>query len=412
MHINLLTNSGLRNLTDAPTIATLNATLATAIRNSLKLTEEDDKWVRICNMRNDLILLHFFTPDNEISERAADIRGIIVNGEGKIVCRSFPHTPELDPSTDADRVKLNELTDPFVPTIAYEGTIIRIFHTDGNWYVSTHKTIDGLSSRWGNSTFGTSLVSIWGELNFDQYLNRTGTHTFLLSHPNNRIVCNTPPALRYVGTFANTIETKISYDGFHTPHPNVLNSVPIEIQSIDDLVNYCKNIDPTVATGVLLTFLSGNFIKVVSTKYQDSRKLRGSSPIHVRYIECSDEERKKMREMYKESTVTFDTLDKSLEHLIQYLEMCYNERYVKHKFLQLPPTDHYIVSRTNMQFDDTLSVADNIRNTIKNGSDGNKASTGYQIYSMINNMYSSRFFFNIQKPVDTCATSTSEQTST
>ena len=221
------------------------------------------------------------------------IRGVIIDlQEGKIVAKSFPHTEEFTAPADIEKIRNIPLSKRCEITKAYEGTIIRLFqgNVTKNWYLSTHRKINGRRSRWSGPSFGEMFDSIWGTPNeFSDYLKPGCCYVFLLSHIDNRLVCQvSEPCIYHVQTFepSSTKRMKATFRGLLLDHPKIKGRDVLEdCQSIEKLINIAQNLDWLKYSGLLVTEYSegakdqekviGNCWKIIPSSYQAKRMIRG-----------------------------------------------------------------------------------------------------------------------------------------
>ena len=118
--------------------------------------------------------------DDDILNDIGNLRGVVVDvNNKKVVCRSFGYTKSVVASD------LSEYQDLKVK-IGYEGTVIRVFKHDGVVYTSTHKKLNPVRSRWGNSI---TFLEMYNNLNgpkdelFDEKPYSPYVYTFLVVHP-------------------------------------------------------------------------------------------------------------------------------------------------------------------------------------------------------------------------------------
>lgn len=104
----------------------------------------EDNW-DVLNEKDNLSLIHYKTERGEPEN--GELRGVVIDKDlGIVVASSFRYTP-------------NETYDEEIPIISpeqkyylgIEGTILRVFKNKGKIYISTHKKIDAVKSRWGSS---------------------------------------------------------------------------------------------------------------------------------------------------------------------------------------------------------------------------------------------------------------------
>lgn len=164
-----------------------------------------------------LYLIHY-TPDASMV-RYGSLRGVVVDVPNKtVVARSYGFTPVISASslavaeydgnihlTDAINPNVDYDIDPkktlFYP--GFEGTIMRVFLHGGRVYHSTHKKLDAVRSRWGNSpTFVEIYRQLGGPSNEDLFdLSKNYSpivHIFLLAHPSVQVASKTPIGAGYL----------------------------------------------------------------------------------------------------------------------------------------------------------------------------------------------------------------------
>ncbi len=171
-----------------------------SIISSILSVEEADDWEIIdSNPDKNLYLVHYRS-DADMN-KYGDLRGIVVDVKAKvIVSRSFGYTPEI--TADAIEVSPDQtirLTDKLGNghtlqfdrvkfKYAFEGTIIRAFFHDGEFYLISHRRLNISRSRWGKSiTFQEMYENLGGpqaEELFDLSKKYSPyCHIFMVVHP-------------------------------------------------------------------------------------------------------------------------------------------------------------------------------------------------------------------------------------
>lgn len=376
--------------------------------NLLGVSESIDDELRIFDSdpERGLYLVHYLSPGKAVR----CIRGVIFqyypdDRSPKMVCRSFPYTEEISYSDAVNNPKLmtenltfdteNEYTEV---TSAEEGTIIRMFYHDGDpfgeprWFLSTHKKIDGSRSRWAGKPFGLMFSDVWPNWSAeaDTLLNRSKCYVFLLSHPDNRLVCPIPkPSLKLVGIYEpDTTAAKLR----HVPislYFNVDNqqtlpfslSTPMPVSSLKEFMSTASTLSWKETTGLLYTnFSTGVSFKVTPDLYDEYRGIRGNEPnLRLRYLQLESDSRHLLRELFPERTKFFDDIDKNVIMLTDYLVDLYRRRYVNCEYIRIPPEDYYIINRVHQNFIPGKSIAYNIDHQLS-------TSSPRQINAMINHM--------------------------
>lgn len=125
-------------------------------------------------------------------------RGVIVQQEPlKVLAYTFskPYSQTSFDNTNWSNFIVEELID---------GSFIKLFYYEGTWNVSTHRCINSKKAMFNSYK---SFFDMWVEakdnsgLNYDD-LNQNYTYSFVLCHPENRIVSNyTTSYIVHIGTF-------------------------------------------------------------------------------------------------------------------------------------------------------------------------------------------------------------------
>ena len=82
----------------------------------------------------------------------------------------------------------------------YDGTLIKLFNYEGEWYTATNKCTDASRSRWLSDR---SYDELFRDVNINyNSLNPDYCYAFILLHPENRMMCEYfKPAIVHVGSF-------------------------------------------------------------------------------------------------------------------------------------------------------------------------------------------------------------------
>ena len=343
------------------------------IYDMIGVNSENDDNLRVFDEEEDgdstLMLVHYLEP----SAQVASARGVIIQMIGAsrstptIIAGTFPYTEEMSPSDE--RVKSIDFTG--TATLAYEGTILRLFWTEsqpptsgqsgqasgqaspptsGKWHLSTHKKIDGRRSRWSGAEFGTIWDELWGTESPSKYLPQIeGTcYVFLLSDPDNRIVCHIPKKkLYHVGTFTGMKYAPADERQWLQPHPNVTLNKPLsEVTTLDDATNYVRNLSWQIATGVLLATKTG-FVKLTPQSYEEKKAIRGNEPnMRMRYLQLFLEGKGyELEQLFPEKEDFFKEVKCYFNSLVPYLIELYNYRYIDGQYLRLEKEEHHLLQR-------------------------------------------------------------------
>ncbi len=403
-----------RRFVEKPRISESYPTKSSVIYKLLGVSAAGDSNLRILDEveEDNLILVHYLEPTLETRH----IRGVVIDVEKEqIVAESFPYTEELLPSEE--KIKTVPLGTDCKVTKAFEGTILRVFRgrVSKNWYLSTHRKINGRRSRWAGPPFGKLFDSLWGDSGSDPesetpmetYLTPGNCYVFLLSHPDNRLVCRiSEPCIHHVQTFGPGKEGQmaVTFTKLLKPHPNVKSQVVLNIQTTEDLIKKTEELDWQECSGLLVTqyaTLSAeekivSCWKVIPESYQQRRCIRGNEPnFRFRYLQLNDLKwsskglgtQAQFRELFPEKKELFDMVDTHLENLPKFLMDFYNDRYKEGNFIYLPREIHFVLELTRSAYSPAMSLEENLK-------DNMESSDARQLNAMI------RFMIEEQKEKD------------
>ena len=307
--------------------------------------------VKIVDSLNDLSIYHYLDCDVNTDKETKKYRGVVMNNEGKTICRSFGFTPEID---ETETELMNSVVEPFLAQEqvrileAYEGTLLRVYFYDNRWYISTCRKLDAFKSKWGsNKSFGEIFEDIV-ETPLEQFcknvLDETKVYCYVIrTYNKNRIVCNgyEKPELFLVGTYDNG-----DFDNFNFEKCNVP-SVQ-EINTMDALRAHMEKIDPSKLQGVILMNEKGECVKVMKHEYVEAFKLRGNQPnIILRYIELQQEGDGKKVEtffnMYQDHKEAIIEFTDSITDICSFVFRKYRNRFIRKQVAIVPPDLYYII---------------------------------------------------------------------
>jgi hypothetical protein len=356
------------------------------------------------NEEDKLYLLHYVIPDEHIYHVRGTIIHITEEGECKIIAESLPYSEDLC----VDIISEKKFDENYNVVEIFEGTVIRIFKgpITKRWYFSTHKKIDGRKSRWCGPTFGEIFFELWKKsfleevkiestedsteeksaidftINFDSYFEEDKCYVFLLSHPDNKLVCNIEPKLTLISIYKRDEETSrmihFHFDdkklSLKMDHPSVDYYDNVQnFSSKEELVEYVKKIPYTQSTGVFVYKYAENlsrgcrysdYYKLSNNDYLSKRVFRGNEPnLKLRYLEFKLEGSEYLEEfvkLFSEKKKLFDEVDRDFNNLSAYLKKFYNRRYKNREYCVFPQEEHILVENTRKHYDKTYDIQKNI----------------------------------------------------
>lgn len=322
---------------------------------SIKIFDTDSK--------NDLLLLHF----EEHSEEVNSYRGLIVEdnftdknevlendlSKYSIVCSSFPFTPEYKLENS------KEIFENFINNSrvyhSYEGTVLRLYNYKDLWFLSTHKKINALFSRWGSmKSFGQMFMDLLGIKDLQEInnfnLDKHKIYTFLVrTNADNRIVCKHEESkLFYLGSFDRNNNFKYSNDTFN----NVDNVPEINIKTYEEAEHYMKNINFYKEQGIILISEKGETIKFLNSNYSELFNLRkNESNITKAYImNIKDNTKREFLDLYNEHIESFRKFDLIISNIASNIHKNYISRYIKNNIAIIPPEQYSIMKSIYEQY--------------------------------------------------------------
>jgi len=238
---------------------------------------------------------------------------------GVFAFSSYPYSIELTPE------KLEKFDFDIITKCRFfeatEGTVLRVFNANGEWYTITNKRLDAFCSKWAakTKTFGCHLAkSIFVLLNPDhtgdtpdfddvviakEYVNQIWSdsldiskrYLFLLKpSTEERIVCDAEEAILNIGVIDENNKLSLDFEVKLTDSSKTI-AIPKPVEhsfsSLNDLNKKINNIDLTKYTGLLAIFKTDFseayieddiekhiHVKILNPKYYYLNSLRGNYP--------------------------------------------------------------------------------------------------------------------------------------
>ena len=251
----------------------------------IKLNELNLK-IKIDEQYPDLILI--YGQDGQTSHDSLNLtdsslkiikecNGLIINKITlKIVCYTFDKCP--------DELLFNNNEDNLYIEPAIEGTLMRLYHHNNNWIISTKKCIDASKSKWlSNRTFFELFFDCIPNGDFYETLNKNFCYSFILTHPENNIVVNyASPFLCHISTRDMTtlheIDVSIGIPKNEKTKIDKMN-IPIVISNIFNETNLNNE-------GIIFIDTNYNRFKIRTPIYNKARTIWGNTNNRFfRYLE-------------------------------------------------------------------------------------------------------------------------------
>ena len=242
----------------------------------------------------------------ELSKQQLDIvsqyRGIVVEKDtNQVVCYTFDKmTRHLPDDIDLSSCRI---------TSSCDGSQIKVYYYNkiNNWVISTTRRIDSSKSYFfSNKSFMEMFNESSTNLDWNK-LNKDCCYSFVLAHPDNRVVArHNKPFLTHVLT-RNMKSYTIDINDIGVPQPST-----ITFKNKGDVWKSIKNL-PYYKEGYVVNY-ENNFVKLINSKYQDVKDLRGNSnSLLFHYFWLKKQNKIKVfLSYYPESSESF-----------QYFELCF-----------------------------------------------------------------------------------------
>lgn len=301
--------------------------------------------VRECSsdVLNNLYLLVADKNSNVLSPLQMECNGLIFEKEtNKLVCMSqnkFIHINK-DSSQVEQIESLKSRYSRFRMEYCEDGTVIRLYHYNGQWYTATTRCIDARKSYWSSDkTFDDMFWEIFNASSYDiSNLDTNYTYSFILIHKENRIVVNHKyNNLIYINRIHNEIKEEDFTNYFYNQDPRrcIRRTKQIENMSINYPLDDYYLSDKR---GVILKFLdqetnSWKLYQYDFNSYTQIKEVRGNVPlIRMRYLELlTDPEKLQVLESnYPEHAMTFSMIKHCMNKLYREVHNLYYQSHIKH----------------------------------------------------------------------------------
>jgi hypothetical protein len=302
---------------------------------------------------NDRILITYNTYNNnpsqasqasQASQQQVDLSDPIVNeccgiildkSDNKkltIVCHS------MNKLKDSSELSTDELKTIFdqqdgITEELYDGSLIKLYYYQDQWAVSTKRCIEARKARWANyRTFFEMFQEAIGS-NFDyDTLDKRNCYSFVLCHPENRIVVNyTTPEVMHISTRSLDTLEEIACDIPGIEHP-------LQLKMDWDTFQERLTTNPYYMPGYVLK--SGDQrIVFESVKYQAVKELKGNAQDLVyRYLQLKRENENEFDE-FNNYFPEYKWVDSQLETLAREAHRSYMEYFVNHDKTRITQRD-------------------------------------------------------------------------
>jgi hypothetical protein len=294
---------------------------------------------------NNLYLLVTQRETCDLSPLQLECNGLILEkNTNKIVCMSqnkFVHINK-DSSQVEQIENLKSQYSKLRMEYCEDGTVIRLYNYEGQWYTATTRCIDARKSYWSSEkTFDDMFWEIFSASSYDiGYLDPLYTYSFILIHRENRIVVNHKyNNLIYINRINNETKEEDFTNYFYNEDPKrcIRRTKNIDVSS--SVINYpLDDYYSPDKRGVIIKFLdnASNSWKLYQydfNNYTQLKEVRGNVPlIRMRYLELLDQPDKLniLETNYPEHKMTFAMIKHCMNKLYKEVHNLYYQSHIKH----------------------------------------------------------------------------------
>jgi len=321
-----------------------------------------------------LELFSYTNCKNSESQFIKNCRGLVFHGD-QLVMKAFPYTDEYSHLDVQNLEKVMSNFSEWSVCKSYEGTLLRMFHFSGKWFLATHRKLSAFRSRWGcKDSFGTLFVqALEHELtrsqNFYEFmkkgwennpqisileafqngLDKNKQYTFLLRSTNsNRIVSLAPrisePFLYHVGTFEH---------GALTEDNSVCLSVPprVHVENLAELLNCISQQSIWDCQGVICFGPSNQHVKIMHDEYMHYSRVRGNEPsVKFRYLQVRNDPKtcQVLTMLYPTCSLIFQKYEDAIQEIGKFIHSAYVQRFIRRQYLTVPKEEYKVMKECHL----------------------------------------------------------------
>jgi hypothetical protein len=322
----------------------------------------------------ELDLFCYIKCDNNSPLQVKRSRGLVFHGND-LVLKTFPYTDEYsleDQHSMEQFIKPLFIKDNLVQCRffrSYEGSLIRVFNFNDEWFVSTHRKLDAFKSKW-------SSITSFGQMFFDgvrkqmiieeddkrdikeifySRLDKNKSYMFLvLPIEDNRVVCQVPKegctTVYHVGTYENFPSKVFSLDEKIPDFPKPEEYKFTDFEEFEDEIRK-TNID--LYQGIIIFGPNQQLIKVLEPRYFYLFRLRGNEQsIKYRYLQIRSEgdKWKDFGKLYPNFIPDFKDYERCISQIADDIFNAYSKRYIKKENVVVPQEEFQVMRKCNQWY--------------------------------------------------------------
>ncbi len=311
--------------------------------------------------------IHCEKTDSDLIKKC---RGVVYKDD-QLIMKGFPYTYEFCEKENLQEIKDNVDFETCSFYDSHEGSVIRMFHFGGKWFLSTNRKFDAFKSKWASKdSFGSyfkkalqnefdineQLISKIPDYNKEtdgenvidlfanKILDQDKQYMFLLlNNKENRIVCEASENAKifHVGTFVNG-NLSMAED-ICIPYPKKHN-----FENIDDLLDYVDKVNYKNLQGVIVFAPNNLQFKIFNIDYQYLYNVRGNEPsIKFRYIQVrmNKDFNESLHFLYPEFSKQFEDYENHIYDIAEDITSAYIERFIKKNYVTVPTEEFGVIRK-------------------------------------------------------------------
>lgn len=277
-----------------------------------------------------LYMVHYDKRSNFNNAIVNECNGIILEkNTNRIVCYAFDKLLEfnnisLPEHFDWQSIKVER---------AIDGTLIKMYHYDGEWRYATSHCIDAKRAYWfTQDSFYDLFTDVQHMINYNS-LNENYCYSFVLCHPKNRIVVKYDyPKLYHVLTRDLNTLNEIDVD-IGIEKPELITS----FDSFEELLNDATNSD-SMEEGYMLFDKNRDRMKIKSGNYNKIKELRGNTNnLFYNFLQLRfDNIVQQYLTFYPEYSEQFALFELDVRKLASEIHRQYVNKHVRHLESEIP----------------------------------------------------------------------------
>jgi len=328
-------------MSDLTIISTIN--IETLIKDVLfenmkSTVEEHGIELRTLNDESNLYLLVANKNETNLTPIQMECNGLIFEkNTNKIVCMAQNKMYEIS----SDEILKDITKTRFRMEYCEDGTVIRLYNYNNEWFTATSRCIDARRSYWSSEkTFNDMFFEIFNNSGYDiNELNLSCTYSFILIHKENRIVVNHKyNNLIYINRVNNISREEDFTNYFYNEDPRRCIRRTKQIETSNDINYPLDDYYQPEKRGVIIKSYDElnnkwNLFSYDFKTYLQVKEIRGNVPlIRMRYLELLNEPEnlELLRHHYPEHLMIFSMIKHCMNKLYKEIHNLYFQSHIKH----------------------------------------------------------------------------------